>query len=173
MQDQCFQIGEGKVVSTNLDVIFVVDNTISMLAEDYNGNETRITGVQKDMEYIMNKLQGARYSIITFANSSEILVPLTKDKNITMQALKAMQVPHQYHAQGSTLNASLDNMIKVLKASKIKGDRTTIVFFISDGEITNDEQLKSFIEASKYVNGGAVLGYGTTKRRLYESTRRI
>lgn len=144
-----------------------------MLAEDYKGNETRISAVKNDIEYIINKLQGARYSIITFANSSEILLPLTKDESITLQALQAMQIPHQYHATGSTLNVSLDNMLKVLEASTNKNDRERIVFFISDGEITSDEQLESFAETSKYISGGAVLGYGTMKRWIYESARRL
>ena len=36
-----------------------------------------------------------------------------------------------------------------------------IVFFISDGEITNNDALCSFSEIRQYIDGGAVLGYGT------------
>ena len=35
------------------------------------------------------------------------------------------------------------------------------VFFITDGEITNNDSLESFSKASKYIDYGAVLGYGT------------
>ena len=60
-------------------------------------------------------------------------------------------------------------MIDTLKRAHEKGDGNVIVFFISDGEITSsDSRLESFGEASKYVDGGAVLGYGTEKGgRMY------
>ena len=73
-----------------------------------------------------------------------------------------MQIAEELYATGSTPNIVLDDMLKVLKASKEKENRKRIVFFISDGEITNNENLKSFAELKKYVDGGAVLGYGTT-----------
>ena len=37
-----------------------------------------------------------------------------------------------------------------------------ILFFISDGEITSEEKLSSFSSIKKYVDDGAVLGYGTS-----------
>ena len=38
-----------------------------------------------------------------------------------------------------------------------------MLFFISDGEITDGSALQSFKDLEKYVDGGAVLGYGTAK----------
>ena len=49
----------------NIDVIFVMDNTLSMLAEDYNGNDRRIDAVIDDIEYIITKIPGAYYSLIS------------------------------------------------------------------------------------------------------------
>jgi len=42
-------------------------------------------------------------------------------------------------------------------------DRKRIIFFISDGEITNDDTLKSFSKVEEYIDNGAVLGYGTAQ----------
>ena len=36
--------GKENEISTNLDIIFVIDNTISMVADDYEGEKTRIEG---------------------------------------------------------------------------------------------------------------------------------
>ena len=46
----------------------------------------------------------------------------------------------------------------------LKNERETykIIFFISDGEVVNSEELASYSNLKKYVDGGAVLGYGTT-----------
>lgn len=83
-----------------------------------------------------------------------------------------MQIAEELYATGSTPNIVLDDMLKVLKASKEKENRKRIVFFISDGEITNNENLKSFAELKKYVDGGAVLGYGTTNGGYMKVTDR-
>ena len=61
------------------------------------------------------------------------------------------------------MNVSIDVMTDTLKRAREKADGSVVVFFISDGEITNEENLKSFKSAAKYVDGGAVLGYGTTE----------
>lgn len=46
--------GNAKVLSSNLDILFVIDNTISMVAEDHNGGLSRIEAVKKDCEYILD-----------------------------------------------------------------------------------------------------------------------
>ena len=47
---------DAKVEMKNLDVLFVVDTTISMWAEDYKGSKTRMRGVLHDTEYIIDEL---------------------------------------------------------------------------------------------------------------------
>ena len=153
----------GEKVERNLDVLFVIDNTISMLAEDYGKNVPRLTAVKKDCSHIVNELSGSRFSVITFNDTSQILIPYTKDANMVVDAIDALQVPDSYYAKGSTLNIALKDMERVLKSSNEKAERTRIIFFISDGEITSDEKLKTFSTLKKYITNGAVLGYGTTK----------
>ena len=45
--------GKAKTIADNLDILFVIDTTISMIAEDYDNNETRLSAVKKDCEYII------------------------------------------------------------------------------------------------------------------------
>ena len=40
-------------------VLFVVDDTISMLAQDYAGDTERLTAVKKDCEHIVDEMDGA------------------------------------------------------------------------------------------------------------------
>ena len=58
------------------------------------------------------------------------------------------------------MNVSKDMMIKILERDSEKEDGKTYVFFISDGEITNDDELDSFAEIAEYIDGGAVFGCG-------------
>ena len=50
-----FKTGNVKETSSSFDVLFVIDNTISMVAEDYNGRTPRLTAVKKDSQYIIDK----------------------------------------------------------------------------------------------------------------------
>jgi Ca-activated chloride channel family protein len=154
---------DAKILTSNLDIFFVIDNTISMVAEDYSGGKPRLEAVKKDCEYIVNELNGANYSIITFNNTSTILTPLTKDSNMTIGAIKTITTMESSYAKGTSMNICLEDLESLLKRAEEKDGRKSIVFFISDGEITNDEKLKSFSSVKKYISDGAVLGYGTEK----------
>lgn len=147
--------------SNNLDVLFVIDSTISMVAEDYSGNKQRLEAVKEDCEYIVKQLTGARFSVITFNNESKIITPYTKDSNMTVEAIKSVNIMDELYARGSSLNVAKEDMLKILEKSYEKEDKYRVLFFISDGEITNDKELESFSNLKKYVNNGAVLGYGT------------
>lgn len=154
--------GTSQTLASNLDVLFVIDTTISMNAEDYNGTNTRLSGVKKDCEYIIKTLSGARYSIITFSNSTRIITPYTKDINTTIETIDILEPINQTYAKGSSLNSPIEVITQALKSSEKKDDKIRIIFFISDGEITDDSELESYKDISQYITNGAVLGYGTS-----------
>lgn len=148
----------------NLEVLFVIDNTISMNAEDYNGKNKRLDGVKKDCIEIIENLVGAKYSIISFNNSTKILMPFSKDATMASETIEIIEPIEELYARGSTLNTPLETMEYILKNSYEKSeDIKRIVFFVSDGEITDDSKLESFTSLKKYIDEGAVLGYGTEK----------
>ena len=151
-----------QVQTNNLDVLFVVDNTISMNAEDYNGNNTRLSAVKADMNYILERLSGAQFSLITFANSATIATPCTRDQNMVKAAISAMEPLIELYARISNLNTSIDSIKTIVKSAEKKDkQRTRIVFFISDGEITDGSALGSYANFKDHFAYGAVFGYGT------------
>jgi len=153
--------GMAYTVTNNLDILFAVDTTISMVAEDCDG--TRLDAVKRDAEYIIDQLNGARFSVISFNDKARQIIPYTADGRFAAETVQTLSVPDEFYAKGSSLNTALDELIKSLKRSAGDQGRTRILFFISDGEITNGDSLKSFNDAGKYLAGGAVLGYGTEK----------
>lgn len=144
------------------DVLFVVDNTISMLAEDMQGGGRRIDSVKEDLHYIMEQFPGARYSVISFGNDARRLVPYTTDISIVEQAILSLNGLTENNANGTGLNAPISVMKDTLKAGYVAGNRQ-LVFFISDGEITNPQEQKvsNYGVLAEYIDGGLVLGYGT------------
>lgn len=155
--------GDMDVEMKNVDVLFVTDTTISMWAEDYNGRNPRMEGVQKDIRFIMNELYGGSFALIRFDNRSQILAPFTQDADTVTDALETIKAPDRYYATGSSLNTAYADMEKLLKSSEKKEGRQTYLFFISDGEITDDSELMSFHDLAALTDGGAVLGYGTAE----------
>ena len=149
----------------NVDVLFVIDDSMSMLAEDFDGDGRRIDAVKADCEYIMDKLEGSRFSVISFGNYAYRLAPYTNDTNVVMSAINSLEGQTQYYAGGTSLNMPYSTMKEALeKAHEQDSERAQIVFYFSDGEITaKDEKLESYKKLKSYIVTGAVLGYGTEK----------
>ena len=158
-----FMVRDGDVpmLSPKVDVLFVVDNTISMLAEDYNdAGARRIDAVRNDCRYILENLPGATVSVWTFDNEMEIQIPYTEDVNAVNNCLAILEGPSSYHAKGTSLNIVMEKMKDVLNDDR---PYYQVVFFISDGEIVSASDLKSYPGLNVFVDNGAVLGYGTEK----------
>lgn len=145
----------------NLDVLFVVDSTISMWANDYDGGKTRMEGVKNDINLILKELSGSNFGLIAFDDTARVLSPFTQDMKYISDLVSVMTMPDSYYASGSDLSIAYRDISSLLESSDKKENRKTIVFYISDGEITNGKKLASFAELSKYIDNGAVLGYGS------------
>lgn len=153
--------GDVPTVMPKVDVMFVVDNTISMLAEDYGADDgRRMDAVKEDCKYIAEQIPGASISVVKFDNSVEMMIPYTVDTTMAMETIGLLKGSSHYRARGTSLNDVMTAMESILDD---KRTNYKIVFFISDGEIVSSEKLKSYSGLKKFVDGGAVLGYGTEK----------
>lgn len=153
--------GDIPTVMPQVDILFVVDNTISMLAEDYGEDDgRRIDAVREDCRYITERFPGASFSVVKFDDNVEMMMPYTVDANMTIDTIGLLQGPSQYHAKGTSLNRIMENLEDILDDGR---KNFKMVFFISDGEALKDEKLQSYGGISKHIDAGAVLGYGTQK----------
>ena len=147
---------------SNLNVLFIVDDTLSMLANDADG--TRLDKVKNDLCLIVDELEGAQFSVITFNNDAMLLAPFSKDSSHVKNAINSMYPIRSYYANGSSLDTPKELALTVLKKMKANNGQKTAVFYVSDGEITAEGgTLTSFAEFSRYTDFGAVLGYGTSE----------
>lgn len=155
--------GDATLITSDLKVLFVVDTTVSMRALDYNGEEERIKGVINDCCYIIDELAGSRFSIIKFGDEAKRIIPFTNDSDMAQNEIKALRLENDFYANGSSMNLSKDLLEETLENEiNNHNDSNIVLFFISDGEITKEnEKLESFSKMAKYIDNGAVLGYGT------------
>lgn len=157
---------EEATYNLNIDVLFVIDNTVSMNAVDVN-NDTRLNAVKKDCNKIMNLLSGANFAVVSYGNVALIKHPFTSDTADIKDILDQMKIIDPLYAKGSTLDMPHDSMKILLDSSNKKEDHFRVVFFMGDGELigkeVKDTNLSSYNDIKELINGGAVLGYGTTK----------
>ncbi|QPZ37205.1 vWA domain-containing protein [Paramicrobacterium chengjingii] len=146
-------------VGSDVDVYFVIDTTSSMAAEDWGDGKPRLDGVRADVTELAETLAGARYSVTTFDAATVERVPLTTDAGAIEQTVAAMTQEITGYSSGSSISAPLSHLKQTL--AEANPDHTTILYYIGDGEQTVTEQPESFAAIAEYVDGGAVLGYGT------------
>lgn len=153
----------GLTYNLDIDLLFVIDNTASMNAIDVN-NSTRLRAVSKDTKYIIDKLAGSSFGVITFGNFSQVRMPYSTDSSDIAEIIDSIKVTDPTFATGSTLDLPFDDMKTLLTSSKSKQDHYSVLFYISDGELTNEEKnntnLAKFNELRDLIDDGAVLGYG-------------
>lgn len=151
-------------IRTNVDVFFVVDRTGSMAAEDYNGTSPRLDGVRSDLVSLTKNLPGARFSVIGFDSGATTQLPLTTDARAVQTWADTLVQEISKYSKGSSIDRPHDALVTTLKnAQERNPEDVRLVFFLSDGEQTVDNKPDSFEDAAQYIDGGAVLGYGTAE----------
>lgn len=158
--------GKARSDALNVDCLFVMDTTLSMWANDYGyavRKDTRIEGAKSICSHMINELNGSSFSILTFENKARVLAPFTQDIRTLEDALDVVGPPSQYAAMGSSLSAPIEKMGQLLDSASKRSDRKTIVVLISDGETTDGSELESYAGLAEYIDGGLVIGVGTTE----------
>lgn len=149
----------------DLDVLVVVDKTRSMIAEDGPGGAPRLALVRKDLAGLVADLPGARFSAITFGGQVvRDELPFTTDASALDAFAGSLQVEGPYDGVGSRLDAPIDEAQEVLKSDREEHpERRRIMVLLSDGENTAGGPQRSFAPLRDDIDGGEVLGYGTTQ----------
>lgn len=158
--------GDGikQVETKNIDILFVVDNTLSMLARDYRNEDgmviTRHEAIANDIDKVMRSFSGASFALITFDNDAQVAVPYTNDMNTIRNYLLSLTPPASTYADGTSMNNALRTMDTYLDNER---ETIKIVFYITDGELTGNSSRNIRVNSSlvENIDLGVVLGYGT------------
>jgi Ca-activated chloride channel family protein len=163
---------ETEVSAANLNVYFVVDTTSSVIAEDWGDGSPRVAGIRTDIADIVLALSGARYSIVTFDQAARVRLPLTTDTTALDAALATLLPEPSEYSSGTSVTVANDRLKTLLEQSAERHpERGRIVFYLGDGEHTAADPPTPFALQEGLINGGAVLGYGTTEGGRMKSTR--
>ncbi|MGO2521698.1 MAG: vWA domain-containing protein, partial [Microbacterium sp.] len=156
--------GATQTLATDTDIIIAVDTTASIAAEDWDGDAQRLDGVRADVQAIVDEYPGARFALITFDASAQLRLPLTTDTTALVSSLEILSPEVTDRSQGSSIGIANELLEETLaNAADSAPDRSRMVFYLGDGEQTVTSDPESFADSAQYVDGGAVLGYGTAE----------
>ena len=140
-----------------IDVIFAIDVSKSMLAEDVAPN--RLEKSKQLVSQIINNLGSDRIGIIAYSGSAFPVLPITTDYSVGKMFLQTMN-PGMISAQGT----SIDQAINLATTYIDKKDKTNkLLIIITDGEDHSDAAVDAAEEAKKVGLKIMTVGVGTEK----------
>jgi len=141
------------------DVAFVVDVSKSMDTNDVA--PSRLERVKMEINLLLDNFKGDRVSLIIFAGSAFVQLPLTNDYDLTRNFVNGLSTK-SVKTQGTDIAGALMLADRVLQISEKERDRSRVVILFSDGENTTGE--KPIDIARKLSTDGIVIltvGVGT------------
>lgn len=140
-----------------IDVVFAIDVSKSMLAEDMAPN--RLDKTKQIVSQIINQLGSDRIGMVAYAGSAFPVLPITTDYGVAKMYLQNMNTD-MVSSQGT----SLEEAIKLSANYFDKGNATNkLIILISDGEDHSDGVEGAIEEALKIKAKVITIGVGTEK----------
>lgn len=141
-----------------IDIVFAVDVSKSMLAEDVAPN--RLEKSKQVVSQIINQLAGDRIGIVAYAGSAFPVLPITTDYASAKMFLQSMDTD-MVSSQGT----ALDDAIKLSASYFDKDDKGTskMIILISDGEDHGDGSEDVAEDAKKDGIKIITIGVGSEK----------
>lgn len=160
------QMGESvqEIKSEGVEVMFVVDVSESMLAEDVRPN--RLEQAKTELGKLLEKLAGSKIGVVAFAGNAAVLSPLTTDPAALRMYLDSLSIS-SVSTQGTDFRAAIEEASAGFHRGGASTDEVTkvtrVVIIASDGE---DHEPGALEAAQKVAKEGVrifSLIYGTEK----------
>ena len=140
-----------------IDIVFAMDVSKSMLAEDVAPN--RLDKSKQIVSQIINQLGSDRIGIVAYAGSAFPVLPITTDYAVAKMFLQSMNT-EMVSSQGT----SLDEAIKLSSTYFDNKSKTSkLLILISDGEDHSEGAESAAEEANKLGMKIITVGIGTEK----------
>ncbi|RXM46205.1 VWA domain-containing protein [Flavobacterium sp. YO64] len=140
-----------------IDIVFAVDVSRSMLAEDVAPN--RLDKSKQLVSQIINSLGNDRIGIVAYAGSAFPVLPITSDYSVAKMFLQSMS-PDMVSSQGTSLDEAIRLSAKYFDE---KSKTSKLLILISDGEDHSEGASLAAEEANKIGMKIITVGVGTEK----------
>ena len=140
-----------------IDIIFAIDVSKSMLAEDVA--PSRLEKSKQLVSQIINNLGSDRIGIIAYSGSAFPVLPITTDYSVGKMFLQTIN-PGMISAQGTSIDQAINLAVTYID----KKDKTNkLLIIITDGEDHSDAAAEAAEEAKKAGLKIMTVGVGTEK----------
>ncbi len=146
-----------KINRRGIDLVFVVDVSLSMLTEDIA--PSRMLNAKNIISKSLEKLGSDRVGIIAYAGEAYPMLPMTIDYNAAKLSLKGLE-PEDFPTQGTRIERALEMANEYFPENQMHGQ---ILVVISDGEDHGSqwkESIQPLLEKGIQV---FTIGIGTEK----------
>ena len=140
-----------------IDIVFAVDVSKSMLAEDVA--PSRLEKSKQLVSQIINSLGSDRIGIVAYAGSAFPVLPITSDYSVAKMFLQGMS-PDMVSSQGTSLDEAIRLSAKYFDE---KSKTSKLLILISDGEDHSEGASVAAEEANKIGMKIITIGVGTEK----------
>ena len=127
---------------SGVEMMFVVDVSNSMLAEDFTPN--RLDRTRYAIDKLFSEMKQDRVGVVVFAGESKVQLPITTDYRMARSFTKRLS-PSLVSVQGTELSDAID--LASLSFSQ-KDDASRVMIIISDGETHDSDALVSAEQAA-------------------------
>lgn len=149
-----------EVKRRGIDILFAVDTSRSMLAEDLVPN--RLERARLGIVDFLDHLEGDRVGLVPFAGTAFALCPLTLDYDAFRESLNTLStdlIPRQ----GTDLASAIDEAGRLFDE---EGNNQRFLVLITDGEDLEGEALKAAEKAAKEGTTIYTVGVGAVDGQL-------
>lgn len=145
-----------KVKRQGIDIVFAIDVSKSMLAEDVTPN--RLEKSKQIVSQLINQLGSDRIGIIAYSGSAFPVLPMTSDYAVAKMFLQTMN-PGMISSQGTSIDQAIDLAANNFFDKKDKTNKLLVI--ISDGEDHSDNAQNAAEDAQKLGLKIITVGVGT------------
>jgi Ca-activated chloride channel family protein len=121
--------------SEGVEMMFVVDVSNSMLAEDFTPN--RLDRTRYAIDKLLTQLNQDRVGVVVFAGEAKVQLPITTDYRMARSFTKRLS-PQLVDVQGTDISDAID--LASLSFSQ-REDASRVMILITDGEAHDDDAL--------------------------------
>lgn len=156
------QEGRQQIKNEGIEILFIVDVSNSMLAEDIR--PSRLQLAKSELTRLVDMSSGDRMGVVAFAGSAVLLTPMTTDHDAVKMYIDSLE-PNAVNTQGTNFSKALSEAYEAFERGGLgeqeNSQVTRAVIIASDGE---DQESGAEEEIKKLVNKGIfifTIGFGT------------
>ena len=148
------------------NVFIVVDRSADMRVEDLIGGRERMAGARDDISALIDRYPDARFAVIAFASRPSLEWPLSAD-TWSLRPVTSSMTPYASapDAVSQTNVGAAGNVLRyqLIGARQQFPRAQNLVFYLGAGAAETQAPQRRFELPEGSVDGGAVLGYGSSE----------